>query len=571
MVRRWLKRLASNSEVLLPLRRFRIERQAASSHPDWSQLLAGDAAAWQKAREAARGGPKILIGTSVGLHSGMTSIESLLAVALTLRGADVSILLCDGALPACMACQSDWYPDGQRFLREGPARDLCSPCFRFAKGAYERLGLNVVRYSDLLTTEDRAEASGIAASIPADNISNYLEDRQKVGQHALAGALRFFARGDLRGEPFGEQALRRFFEASLLTSRGCSRLFAGGNFSAAVFHHGIYVPQGVLGEAARRHAVPVVNWVPAYRSGTFIFSHGRTYHHEMMDEPVEAWEDLDWTPAAEQEIMAYLDSRATGTQDWIRFHQHAVVDAEDIRAATGFTADKPVIGLLTNVIWDAQLHYPRNVFPSMMDWVRRTVTWFAGRPDLQLLIRVHPAELTGNLVSRQRVVDELAASFDALPGNVRVIGPESPISTYAAMSSCRAVLIYGTKAGVELAARGATVVAAGEAWVRNKGITLDPIDEAEYFSMLSRLPELAPPPDSRDRARRYAYHYFFRRMIPLEHTKPKRGHPPYRLSFTGGLSTLLPGRSLGLDVVCNGILHRTPFIFPAGRSVHGTG
>ena len=30
---------------------------------------------------------------------------------------------------------------------------------------------------------------------------------------------------------------------------------------------------------------------------------------------------------------------------------------------------KPVIGLLTNVFWDAQLHYRANAFKDMLDWI----------------------------------------------------------------------------------------------------------------------------------------------------------------------------------------------------------
>ena len=45
-----------------------------------------------------------------------------------------------------------------------------------------------------------------------------------VGEHARAGALRYFARGDLSGEPEGEAVLRRYLEASLVSVSGYRRL-----------------------------------------------------------------------------------------------------------------------------------------------------------------------------------------------------------------------------------------------------------------------------------------------------------------------------------------------------------
>src|SRR5512143_3521345 len=70
--------------------------------PDWRPILRASAADWQRAIVAARTGPRVLIATSVGGHVPSTTLESLLAVALTLRGAHVQVLLCDRHLPACL-------------------------------------------------------------------------------------------------------------------------------------------------------------------------------------------------------------------------------------------------------------------------------------------------------------------------------------------------------------------------------------------------------------------------------------------------------------------------------------
>jgi hypothetical protein len=52
---------------------------------------------WPKAVRAAQGGPEILIASSVGGHAAVRELDMILAIALTLRGAKVSFLLCDGA------------------------------------------------------------------------------------------------------------------------------------------------------------------------------------------------------------------------------------------------------------------------------------------------------------------------------------------------------------------------------------------------------------------------------------------------------------------------------------------
>ena len=49
---------------------------------------------------------------------------------------------------------------------------------------------------------------------------------------------------------------------------------------------------------------------------------------------------------------------------------------------------------------------------------------------------------------------EIARRYSSLPPNVHVVRHDDPANTYALMDICDAVLIYGTKTGVELAPFG---------------------------------------------------------------------------------------------------------------------
>jgi len=538
-------------------------RRLATGQPIWAGILAPEREAWEQVFAATKGGTKVLVATSVGSHIAGTSLESALAAALALRGADVEVLLCDAALPACLAADVTWYPDQRQFVRHGPSQDLCHGCFESGARVFRELGLRVRRYSEYLSTEDRELAARLASEVPAADIPQYTLSGLSVGEHALAGALRFYARATLDAEPEGEAVLRRYFHAALLTSLATRALLGQVPYEVAVFHHGIYVPQGLIGECCRQAGIRVVNWNPAYRKRCFIFSHGDTYHHTLMTEPTESWEHMPWSRRLEGGLLKYLESRWKGTQDWIWFHDRPTEDIGRIGREIGVDFGRPCVGLLTNVMWDAQLHYPANAFPNMLEWVLSTIEWFARRPALQLIIRAHPAELRGSLLSRQPIVAEIRRRFPTLPSNVFLIGPESQVSTYAVMARCNAVLIYGTKTGVELASIGIPVIVAGEAWIRNKGLTMDAVSAADYFSLLERLPLPAAMPETQvQRARRYAYHFFFRRMIPLGFMEPMKADVPYRLALRS-FHELEPGVSRGLDVICDGILRNLPFVFPA--------
>ena len=155
-----------------PVRLAQLALRARRRRPDWSRLLPAPERASLAPPEAA---PRVLIGTSVGLHLAANAADSLFAAALLARGVKVDVLLCDAAVPACMACESNWYPDLNRFLAVG-ARDLCRACFAPAERMFGALPVTVRRYSDFLTDEDRVWAKGLAQNITPADIAGLTED-----------------------------------------------------------------------------------------------------------------------------------------------------------------------------------------------------------------------------------------------------------------------------------------------------------------------------------------------------------------------------------------------------------
>lgn len=548
-----------------PYLKFLVQKYRLSKNqPDWSFLLKGNNNLWEKALLDSSKGKKILIATSIGSYLPGVIIESLLGIALTLRGADVHVLLCDGALPSCQGCGTNIHSDVKKFIRLGPIKE-CSDCFNYTNRFYKSLGFPVHRYSELLSSEMIKNAKQLSQSVSRHEVSCMFYDDIAIGEHALAGALRFFAIGDLDGELYSEPVLKRYLEASLLTMFVTTNILQSNNFDVAVFHHGIYVPQGIIGEVCRKYGVRVVNWNVAYRKQCFIFSHHDTYHHTMMTEPIEKWLNIHWNDELETRLMGYLKSRWEGTQDWIWFHEKPEFELEKIADELSIDLNKPCIGLLTSVMWDAVLHYPSNAFPNMLEWVMQTIGYFIKRPDLQLIIRVHPAEIHGMLQSRQRMVDEIKKVYSKLPSNIIIIPPESRISTYAVMSICDTVIIYNTKTGIELTSMGMPVIVAGEAWIRNKGFAMDVSNPEDYFRLLGRLPlKKRMSEEDTIKAKKYAYHFFFRRMIPFKCIEPRSDWPLYNIKLNR-IEQLLPGHDAGLDVVCDGILKGADFIYQSEK------
>lgn len=531
--------------------------------PDWERMIRDERSFWDERLQQCVGAPKILLPTTVGGMAALSSMESMLAVALTLRGFEVHVLLCDAALPACLRVEHTTIKDAKDVVSSAFQAIICKTCQSTGDYLFTPLGIKIHRLSELVSNTQRDYARKKSHEVAANEISSFKASGISVGEHAYAGTLRYFASGNLDDQEMGEAVLRRYLEASILTMNAINELTSRYHYHSSCFNHGIYCPHGIISEVLRSRGVKVSTWNIAYRRKCFIFSHDDTYHHTLLNEPNSNWENIEFNDKAKKRILTYLKSRLKGSKDWIWFHEKPQESFSIINETLGLDLSKPIIGMLTNVMWDAQLHYEANAFPDMLSWVFETIEYFIGRADLQLVIRIHPAEVRGTLPSKQPLLKEIHKRWPTLPDNVKVIEPESQISTYAIMAQCDSVIIYGTKTGVELTSVGIPVIVAGEAWIRNKQVTRDANSVEDYLKILETLP-LGRRLDEKTqtRALKYAFHFFYRRMIPLQFMGKTGAWPPYK-PVIRSLKGLLPGVDVGLDIICDGITQGREFIYPA--------
>ena len=558
-----LKAFVRASPPYAPIRRMRLDRLAKTPgvYPDWEILLQPIAADWRAAL-AARAGPRVLIATSLGLHFTANAVDSLMAAALTLRGARVDILLCDAALPACQMVDHGLAPSLARYAREGPRPDFCGVCFPAGLRNFSPLGLTIRRFSDEIDADDREVALAAGEAAAAENLN---PEGDGATEHGYAGALRFFGRAILPDDGLSRPVLARYLAAARLTELAASRLFAHETYDVVIVHHGIYAPQGLIAAAARSAGARLVTWHPSYRAGRVIFEHGDTYHRAMIDEPHARW-DRPLSGAQEAALDRYLDSRAGGSQDWITFQRETPRPRAELERSLGLTFDRPTMILIGNVAWDARLHYPTSAYGEMTAWAGDVARWFAARPDLQLIVRCHPGEVMSSPRAQDRLDDAVRRAVLELPKNIAIVPPESALNTYALAANCRAALIYNTKMGVELAARGMPVIVAGDAWIRGKGFSEDASSPAEHEGILARAQDLPPLEGERlALARRYAFHFFFRRCIPVAALDAEKGWPLCALAPDAGLKAR-PGADGGIEAIAAGILRGSPFEYEGAVS-----
>ncbi len=507
------------------------------------------------------GAPRVLFGAMFG--GGLNRVmDSTLAMALRLRGATPTILHCDRSLPACeVNGLGNWQPSPGPFaplrFRHG-AQYACQACAFKLDESHGGIGLPSEMLSSHVRPGDLELGARIAEGVSLADLRHVMHRGVCVGEHAHSSLLKATLRGDPIDDEKTRFLARRLLAAAVVLTEAGERVFERVAPDHFVVPDGVYLTAGTLAELALRRGVHVVVHGAPFRRGTIWLHHGQSYFRAFIKDRNDDWAHLRMTPERRRVADEYLAAKHFATRDYIAYHKGAIQDEGAIRAELGLD-ERPIVSVFTNVLWDAQLHYDFSVFKNMLEWLFDTIRFYAARDDLQLVIRIHPGEARGAWPTNQPILPELEREFRSLPPHIKIVSPESRVSSYVLGTMSRVALVYGARLGVELVILGTPVIVAGEALIRGRGFTYDPASRDEYFGLLAEGAALsAPSAEVRERARKWYYYYLFRMMMPF----PFFDGDPVRergLSFYS-LDDLLPGRSPVLDRVCLGITDgTTPF------------
>ncbi len=507
-------------------------------------------------------GKKILFATSYGSHDISLKIDNLIAYNLKKNNHDPEFLFCDEFLNICSQVSYFSFKRIESFFSKG-IKDKCIYCWGCAKKSIDNDVFRIHKMKSYLKKDDKKEIENIYLNTSYDDIFNFKIDGINIGEHVYSSTLRFFARGDLK-ERFSEEITKSYFYAALLTFFSFRNLITKNKFDTIVTNHGLYVPQGIIMDIAKKNNINVVTWFSSYKNKTFIYSHKDTYHKTFLAENNSNWENIDFTREKEKLLLDYIDQKSKGKTDWHVFqHKNSLNDYDDFLKKYKIDKNKPLIALFTNVIWDAQLYYDQNIFKDMIEWLIETIN-YSTKKNLQIAIRVHPAEDMGSLPSRQKVKDELLKYFEELPKNIFLINSDDNTNSYMLIKNSLFSIVYASTIANEIVSLGKNVIAAGETWVKNKEISLDPKNKLEYFQMIDKL--LVSPEIEKNkitRARKYSYYFYFNKMIPINsliNEEKKKSN----FSLDKSIENISNKKTdKGIKVISEGIVNNTNFTYDA--------
>jgi hypothetical protein len=317
--------------------------------------------------------------------------------------------------------------------------------------------------------------------------------------------------------------------------------------------NGLFAEERVIDEIARRRGIRICSYELAPRAGALLFS--QTGPSVQFDTN-EMWHQVEGrplTPAQDRMLEQLLVDRASGVGAHERYFDTLEEDHDALRVHLGIAPGQRIVSLFTNVTWDSAVLRQHVGYASMLEWVESAVRIARDLPRIALVIRVHPAD---GKCDEPR--EAMARAVGELPPNVHFIAADQPISSYALLDLSDTILAYATTVGLEAAARGKPVVVAGATHYRERGFTWDIAGDDELRAAMAD-PALEMSDEQRTTARRYAFGFFFRWMVPFPPLEAGTGRIA---AVASDPAELAPGRDPFVDFVCDRIVDGGHFILP---------
>src|SRR2546426_2443095 len=285
-------------------------------------------------------------------------------------------------------------------------------------------------------------------------------------------------------------------------------------------------------------------------------------NHPAVEIPIDdAWSEASrqcLASAQVEELRDFLRRWARSEITPYPYNPAPLEDLTSIRSQLELRPGAPMAVAFTNCAWDMAV-VDRDVgFSSMFDWLFALVEYAVAHSGIDLVVRAHPSEtnVSSDLQSRTPAGSEILKRYGPLPGNIKLVGGQSPISSYALADMAHVVILYASRIGLEVALRGKRPWLAGNVTYRGKGFTRDLASKEEMVALLDAgtFGDTLSA-DEIELAERFAYLWFFRYVTRLPLLRP-RGRPFALKTFR----ELAPGGHPVIDNLCEALVTGAPFV-----------
>lgn len=415
---------------------------------------------------------------------------------------------------------------------------VCGECNRNDSLLRAALDFSGPTLRELVTHRDIEDVESETRSLDRETAFGFEREGLPVGQIAIYQLLLRSKKSDLN---LNDQEWNEYLveiRNTAYSAIAAVRMIELHKPDRLLVYNGLYSVNRAFSMAAENRGIPAyfmhAGGHLARRFQTVMLGRGETFRH--MAAVLQQWTKFSGVPAEAanmslvsehflellkgQNIYVYSKGRSRKPFD-ARKHFGLSPDQKLI-VATMSSNDEEAAGIIVG----AQKPRENMLFETQIEWVQALLQFISARPDLFLVIRVHPREFPNRREGRKSQHAHLLESALAdLPGNAAVNWPDQNISLYDLVDQTDVFLNAWSSVGREMPMLGIPVViySAQMQWypanINYLGESLD-----SYFKAIDQALADGWSLENARRAYRWSVYEFFTSTIPIGDSYPAVEH-----------------------------------------------
>lgn len=275
--------------------------------------------------------------------------------------------------------------------------------------------------------------------------------------------------------------------------------------------------------------IPVVQYVGSQNTNQYVLKRytARNRHQHPFSLDPSTWEatkKMSWSSGRSESLMTeFSESYEKGTWFNRRYlHQDKKIKSRDeVIQQLSLDPNKKTAVVFSHVLWDATFFYGTSLFQDYETWLIETVQAACKNSNLNWLIKLHP-DLVWKLKYEKHtgeLRDSIAirSAVGKLPDHVKVIAPDTDLSTLSFFQITDVCVTVRGTIGIEMACHGIPVLTAGTGRYAGLGFTVDSSTKDDYLRRLAEAHTIPRLADAQiELARRFGYVLFMRRPWPVQ-------------------------------------------------------
>ncbi len=483
--------------------------------------------------------------------------EFTIAQALRLRGCKVDYLSCDGLVMD--ACNESSYP---KLTQED-----CDRCRKFASLFYKSASMEISWLNKFYDESWLEEGKGLISDLELSDLVTVKYDSLSIGELVRPSVCHFCRLEDIEkygaDDPRVVEIYKNFLIWAVVMINVCKKVLDHYKPEVVVMINGLFMTERMMFELTKRNGIRSVIIETGYAPDSLVVLHNQYISYGQID----GWDNYktkELTASENQRLDDMMSDRRHGKGQAVDYWAKVKDNKQLIVDELGLAPYKSVAVLFPNITWDSATYGLEVMFKTLHDWVESTIAYFKAREDIVLVIRIHPAEATWSGAMRDSVMLWLNGKYGSeLPQNVKIVPPESELSSYALMELADVGLVFSSTTGMEMSLMGKRVIVVGKTHYWGRGFTFEPSTESEYYDMMSDflLRGLGNEKYKVDieMARRYTNFIFYVASLQLKQVTANNFRTVPSL-WLDSYKDLEPGKDRAIDTICDGIIDGKQFV-----------